>query len=84
MFALSTAYWILSVVLTFGLADSWGGGLRVCYDQVRASACIAHVLAHRPRGVHLPIFDDTILINVSIIHHRVLASYHYIIRKSVN
>jgi len=42
MFALSTLYWILSVVFTFRLGDLLSNSIRACYgmDDDNASLCL--------------------------------------------
>ena len=74
MFALSTLYWSLSVVLTFIVM--------ACYDSA-GNYCGVHTeLAgiHKPATGLLAMFSSILLINVSIVQHRVPASYPHIIR----
>ena len=69
MFALSTLYWVLSVVFTFRLGDMLSNSIRACYGMVedKASLCLLKEFASSrvsPTAL-LAMFDDVLFVNVS-------------------
>ena len=83
MFALSTLYWILSVVFTFLLVDSLNNSIRACYGRDNAFLCILREIAalHIQAANWLSMFDDILLVNVSAVQYKVPASYRRVICK---
>jgi hypothetical protein len=84
-FALSTMYWILSVVFTFLLVDSFNNSIAACFGSDNATVCLTHEIAASvgklPAAVLLSMFDDVLLINVSTVQYRVPASCPRVTRK---
>jgi hypothetical protein len=71
MFALSTLYWIFSVVFTFRLGDRLSNSIKACYGTVedKASLCLLEEFASArisPTAL-LAMFDDVLLVNVSTV-----------------
>jgi hypothetical protein len=69
MFALSTVYWILSLVVTFLVLNMWQGMLDTCYNTV--SACYSGLRAPTmlsfldSPAYWVQLFSAILLINVS-------------------
>jgi hypothetical protein len=87
VFALSTVYWILSVVFTFIYIDSLNNMATACYgdDDLNASSCLLQKTVTTPASIRaaawLKMLDDILLVNVSTVQYRVPASYTRIIRR---
>jgi len=68
-------YWILSVVFTSLLVDSFNNSIAACFGSDNASVCLIHEAAvniHKlPAALLLSMFDDVILVNVSAVQCRV-------------
>jgi len=66
-------YWILSVVFTSLLVDSFNNSIAACFGSDNASVCLTHEVAASvgklPAAVLLSMFDDILLINVSTVQY---------------
>jgi hypothetical protein len=64
-------YWILSVVFTSLLVDSFNNSIAACFGNDHASACLIQVagvsVRKLPAALLLSMFDDAILVNVSMV-----------------
>jgi len=69
MFALSTMYWISSVVLIFRHIDLLNNSIRACYGRDNDNLCLARELSavRVPPAALLAMFDSILLINVSTV-----------------
>ena len=67
MFALSTIYWIASVVLIFRHMDYIDNGIKTCYGRDINDLCINHELSteRRPPAALLAMMDSIFYVNVS-------------------
>jgi hypothetical protein len=83
MFALTTVYWIVSVVFTFLQIDSWNNVFTACYGSDNAFRCIVREAdaIRVPAAPWLVFFEDILFINVSTVQYRVPASYPHLIRE---
>ena len=79
VFALSTVYWILSVVFTFSSLDTFGSTVAGCFKSNDAASCLTPKLELLESELRTPVpaMLGILYINVSIVLCRVLAQYPY-------
>ena len=77
MFALSTIHWASSVVLAFRHLDFLNNCIRACYNNGSPICLLRELLdvpGRVPPAALLALLDDILLINVSTLQYRALAS----------
>jgi hypothetical protein len=84
MFALSTVYWLFSIVLTFQVIDHETSSVEACFGRDNASVCLVHKLlsGRIPAASWIQVTEGILLVNVSTAQGTSFTSTH-IIRKSI-